>query len=241
MKIITVASLKGGVGKTTVSIFLAQALGNRGKRVLLIDLDPNNNATDFTLADSTIDVLERANSYHVLTRKRPLKDCIHSGLFLDVMPATLSLHKAEAELAANPGLTLRFKKELEGSNYEFIVIDTPPSIDPVFRTGLYSADLVLSPIAPSRWVFQSLDFLRDEIGLVKENTDRKPRLLALPSMVTVKESEAMAKALADRIPLTKSTIFKQASLKNAVESRKVLKPESKAGVLFDGLAKELGA
>jgi len=238
MKIITVASLKGGVGKTTLSLFLSQSLTGLGK-VLLVDLDPNNNATDYLLPDVSLSELEKANAFHVLTKKIPLKDCVQHGLFLDVLPATMSLMKAIYEMNQNPALQLGFRKELEKANYDFVVIDTPPSLDPLFRVGLYTADLVLTPIAPSRWVFQAVSLLRNELEKMSETIDRQPELLAVQSMITEKESESMFSEMKEFVNMAKTSIIKQAVLKNAIESRKTIKPESRQAEIFYNLAKEV--
>lgn len=239
MKIITIASLKGGVGKTSLSIFLSQSFSSKGEKVLFIDLDPNNNATDYFLADTNTEIIERKNVSHVLTKKASLKDCIHTGLFMDVLPATLSLVKTNQELASNPGLLLRFKNELQRTDYSIIVIDTPPSIDPLFRTGLYSADIVLCPLAPGRWNVQSLNYVSEEIQTIIENTDRRPELKGVYSMVSKGQAETKPAEL-QGVKVCKSAILRQASIRSAIEKRKGQKVASVSAEMFDRLADEIG-
>src|SRR5208282_627999 len=110
MKIITIGSLKGGVGKTTCAVFLSQALAARGARVLAIDLDPCPHLTDFFLRKLPMKELIEKNVRHVLMEAVSADEAIHhSALGVDVMPATLHLNTVSVELHSDPGAMLRFR------------------------------------------------------------------------------------------------------------------------------------
>lgn len=237
MKVLTVASLKGGVGKTTLAVFLAQAIATRGHSVLVIDADPNNNATDFLCRDSDPDTIEAANLYHVLTGRATLADSIHpAGFGLSVLPCTPSLHRVGVELGTNPNSVLRFASNLRKLDFDFAIIDTPPALGYELRAALFCADSVLSPIHGSRWALQALEILREEIETVAEGTDRAPRLHVVPSIVTEKE----AQALRDVLPgLTRTAITKSAAVKTAGARSKRLTEKAKSWGEFVRLAKEI--
>ena len=129
MKIITVASLKGGVGKTTLAIYLGASLASQGKKVLLIDADPNNNLTDFFFRNIAIASMRQHNLFRVLQGLSNLTDSIrlHAGN-ISVLAATPELAKANLELSNDPSSMIRFRQDLMELDYDFVVWDTPPSL-----------------------------------------------------------------------------------------------------------------
>ena len=172
MRIIAVASLKGGAGKTAVSIFLSQLLSQRGP-VLAVDLDHNNNLTDYFLRSVEIGKIESANVYHAISGTRLIPDCLHTLCDTDddskssrisVLPATPDLAKAGLDLARDPGAILRFAKELRRLDFTAIVIDTPPALCFELSCALYAAQMILSPASLSRWTVQGFSLLRDEVS-----------------------------------------------------------------------------
>lgn len=237
MKVITVASLKGGVGKTTVSIFLSIALAERGKRVLAIDMDPNNNLTDYFLRNTDPEEIERRNVYHLLSGKLPATACIYPG-GVDVIPCTLSLHRVGIEQATNPGSLLRFASALRKLDYDMILMDTPPSPGYELRASLHASDLVLSPVGLSRWNVQALDILRGEILDVKEDVGRAPELLALPAMVTESEERSLRLSGVARL-LTRTGIHRSSVLKHAAERGGLPSRTSRGNQDFKRLAEEV--
>jgi chromosome partitioning protein len=164
-RILAVVNQKGGVGKTTTSVNLAAALGRAGKRVLLVDLDPQGNAT----MGSGIDKRTISRSvYHVLlglgdiavTRVRAEK-----GGY-DLLPANRDLAGAEVELVELQGRETRLKAALEriGDDYDFILIDCPPSLSLLTVNALTAAQRVLIPM---QCEYYALEGLSDLVGTIK--------------------------------------------------------------------------
>ncbi|MCP5486955.1 MAG: AAA family ATPase, partial [Spirochaetales bacterium] len=119
MKIVTLASLKGGVGKTTLAIHLAVLAARSGKRVLLCDADANNNATDFLLDDVAGEAIDAANLLHVLINRRAPADCIFRSRFrIDVLPATVELSELSVHTNANPVLLFSLRATLLATDYD---------------------------------------------------------------------------------------------------------------------------
>lgn len=235
--IYAIASLKGGVGKTSLAIFLSQAFSQAGK-VLVVDLDPNNNTTDFFLRDSDPEQIEDRNAYHALTGQESLGDCIHPlELGISVLPCTPDLHRVGQELGTKPAAVIRFRANLKKSGFDFVVIDTPPSLGYELRAGLFVAEKIVTPFQPSRWTFQNLEILKNEIEDAQEASDIKKHLYVVPSIVTETEAERLK---AQRISgMTKTHITKSASVRLAGIKGRPLKDKTKSRAQFIELAKEL--
>jgi chromosome partitioning protein len=238
MKTIAIASLKGGVGKTTIAAFLGQACAAAGKKTLLIDADPNNNLTDYFLRDADSAAIEAANLYQVFTDRATIAEAVHSTAFrLDVLPCTPSLHKVGVELATDPAALLRFGARLRKLDYEIIIIDTPPALTFEFRAALYAADLVLCPVALARWSDKALELLQDEIEKLAE-LKTPPALRAVPAIVTDSELLTLQFSKLKGI-LTKSGITRAASIKKAANRAAGLSSKSRQWAEFVALAKEV--
>lgn len=238
---IAVASLKGGVGKTAVSALLSRALaGLTGKPVLAVDLDHNNNLTDYFLRNVDADTIESANVYHVLTGRRKLHDCIYEACndaCVSVLPATPYLSRSGIELARDPGAVLRFARSIKDSGYDTVVLDTPPSLSFELTCALYSSCTVLSPLSFSRWTVQGYQLLSDEIAGVAEATGRPPALLALPMQVNDTQSKKLRMAGIEG--MLSSVIHRSAAIKSACDTGRPLKEGSRSYEEFLSLAEEL--
>lgn len=235
--ILALSSLKGGVAKTTTTIFLAQALAARGHRVLVVDLDHNNNLTDYYLRKADEVRIGEQNIRHVLTGGLSLPWCIWPESPVAIIPATPSLATVGIELATNPAAILRLRAGLRRLDYDYILIDTPPALTIELTAGLYAADLVIVPISASRWTVQGYQVIESEVARVEDAGIPAPRMLALPSMVT--ETEAATLRDAPYWKATRTAIYRDAPIKAAASEGRALREGTKAAGWFAALAEEV--
>jgi len=169
-KIIAICNQKGGVGKTTTSINLSACLAIAGKKVMLIDLDPQANATS-GIGINKHDI--QKSTYHVLLEELSLGDILQKTAVenLILAPSNLDLTGAEVELVGALGREYRLKRALqkEKENYDFIIIDSPPSLGLLTINGLCAADSVIIPVQCEYYALEGLTQLHNTIRLVKEN------------------------------------------------------------------------
>ncbi len=169
-KIIAICNQKGGVGKTTTSINLSTYLAISGKRILLIDIDPQGNATSglginkHNIKQSIYDL--------IIDEIDPKQVIIPTGIDnLSIIPSTLSLTGAEVELVGIMGREYRLKKALSPilSEFDYIIIDCPPSLGLLTVNALSAADSVLIPVQCEYYALEGLGQLVNTVNLVKEN------------------------------------------------------------------------
>jgi len=169
-KIITFCNQKGGTAKTTSAVNISTYLALAGKKVLLIDLDPQANATSGLGIDKH--KVEKS-TYHVLLEELAVKESIQptaiKNLFL--APSNLDLTGAEVELVGVLGREYRLKKALqtETGNFDFILIDAPPSLGLLTINALCAADAVLIPVQCEYYALEGLTQLLNTVNLVKRN------------------------------------------------------------------------
>jgi len=174
--ILAVTNQKGGVGKTTTAVSLSAALAARGLRLLLVDADPQANAT------SSVGERERAAGglYDALVDERPLDDAVvlteTEGLSL--IPTTPSLAGAEVELVSVMAREFRMKRALEPlrHRFDFVIIDCPPSLGLLTVNALAAADEVIIPVQAEYLALEGLSHLSHTIELVRRNLNPSLRV-----------------------------------------------------------------
>ena len=178
-KIIAVANQKGGVGKTTTSVNLSAAFAEMGKRVLLIDCDPQGNATSGLGIEK--DGLE-LSIYDALINDTPMEEIILQTQFgLDMVPSVMDLAGAEVELVNLDDKQYRLKKavELIKDKYDYIMIECPPSLGHVTLNALTAADSVLLPLQCEFYALEGLSQLLSTVQLVQEQLNGDLRIEGL--------------------------------------------------------------
>ena len=169
-RVLAVANQKGGVGKTTTTVNLGAALADLGYRVLVVDLDPQANATTGLGIDARNFSL---SMYDVIMRDAPMEDCVEptSVRNLFVAPATIDLAGVEIELVPAFSRELKLKKAIDRvvDDFDFILIDCPPSLGLITVNGLAAASEVLVPIQCEYYALEGLSQLLRNVHLVASN------------------------------------------------------------------------
>src|SRR5699024_10426162 len=172
-RIIAIANQKGGVGKTTTSVNLSAGLATLGKKVLLVDIDPQGNATSGV-------GIEKGDMdqciYNVLVEDLPANQvCVPTAIdHLEVIPATIQLAGAEIELVPTISREIRLKKSLDKikDNYDYIILDSQPSLGLLTINALTSADSVIIPVQCEYYALEGLSQLLSTIRLVQKHLNK---------------------------------------------------------------------
>ncbi len=172
-KVISVANQKGGVGKTTTAVNLSALLAKKGKKVLLIDTDPQGNATSgvgvektvsFSVYDVLVDDVEIENTLQMTEMKN-----------LDVCPSNINVAGAEVQLVSKENREYKLKEKIEKikNDYDYIIIDCPPSLGLVTLNAFTASDSVLIPIQCEYYALEGLGQLINTINLVKRRLNKE--------------------------------------------------------------------
>ncbi|MFO0955659.1 MAG: AAA family ATPase [Candidatus Saccharibacteria bacterium] len=167
MVVIAVANQKGGVGKTTTTVNLGAYLAKLGQRVLIIDLDPQGNASSGLAIDK--DHVDHS-LYDVLVEGMPLADVTLATRYprLSIVPASPVLAAAEIELTKLPQRERRLRASLEAADYDIVLIDCPPSLGLLTVNGLVAADRLLIPVQAEYYALEGLGQLLNTVARVKQ-------------------------------------------------------------------------
>lgn len=171
-KVISVANQKGGVGKTTTTINLCTILAKKGKKVLLIDADPQGNATSGLGVDKEIEV----STYDILANDATIEQSLQDTAIknLKVCPSNINLAGAEVELVSMMSREQRLKEKLEEikDRFDYILIDCPPSLGLITLNAFTASDSVLIPVQCEYYALEGLGQLLNTINLVKKHLNK---------------------------------------------------------------------
>ena len=173
-KIVSIANQKGGVGKTTTSINLSTILAKKGKKVLMIDADPQGNASSGVGIDrdeidlSVYDVLINDVQIEEIVKKTNIKN-------LDICPSNINLAGAEVELVSVMSREHRLKEKLDviKDKYDYIIIDCPPSLGLITLNAFTASNSVLIPVQCEYYALEGLGQLLNTISLVKKHLNKE--------------------------------------------------------------------
>ncbi|MBD66934.1 MAG: chromosome partitioning protein [Halobacteriovoraceae bacterium] len=170
-KIIAVANQKGGVGKTTTSVNLAACLAVAERKTLVVDLDPQGNASVGLGLDK--EIFTKANIYHAMIGEENMESCIYDTELdcLKICPSDNNLIGAEVELMQAMARESKLKSALESINddYDYIIIDCPPSLSLLTLNGLNAADTYIVPMQTEYYAMEGLAQLLNTVKLIKQN------------------------------------------------------------------------
>jgi chromosome partitioning protein len=247
-RVFAVANQKGGVGKTTTTVNLGAALADLGFRVLVIDLDPQGNATtglgiDARNFDTSI--------YDVLLHDVALEDCIEPTSIknLFVAPATIDLAGAEIELVPSFSREMRLRRALEGvrDDFAYILIDCPPSLGLITVNALAAASEMLVPIQCEYYALEGLGQLLRNVELVRGNLN--PQLEVSTIVLTMYDARTkLADQVADEVrehfgPVVCRTVIPRSvrisEAPSFGEPVTLHDPSSRGAIAYRALAKEV--
>lgn len=172
-KIVSLANQKGGVGKTTTTVNLGTILAKKGKKVLLIDADPQGNATSGLGVEKETEY----STYDILVNDTKIEDVIQDTIIknLKVCPANMSLAGAEVELVSMMSREQRLKEKLDEvkDEYDYILIDCPPSLGLITLNAFTASNSVLIPVQCEYFALEGLGQLINTINLVKKHLNKE--------------------------------------------------------------------
>jgi len=171
-KVVAVANQKGGVGKTTTAVNLSAALYQKGKKTLLLDLDPQSNAsTGYGISRAG----RSASAYDALIQDVPMETLVQHTPYGDCIPSNMSMAGVNLELAGENDRAYRLRQVMEPlrATYDYIIIDCPPSLELLTVNALCAADSVLVPLQCEYYALEGLGELVSTIRMVRKGLNSK--------------------------------------------------------------------
>ncbi len=246
-KVISIANQKGGVGKTTTAINLSTVLAKRNKKTLLIDTDPQGNATSGVGVEKDLE----KSIYNVLIEDTPIEDVIVETNIkkLSLCPSNINLAGAEVELVSMMSREMRLKEKLDAirNNYDYIIIDCPPSLGLITLNAFTASNSVLIPVQCEYYALEGLGQLLNTIKLVKKHLNKELEIEgALLTMFDTRTN--LSKQVVDEVKgyfvdkVYKTVIPRNIKLSEAPSYGMPITlydPHSKGAKCYDKLGKEL--
>jgi chromosome partitioning protein len=204
--IISIANQKGGVGKTTTAVNIAAGLARKGKRTLIMDVDPQCNATSLFFepeeTENSILTLFTEDNFSI---ESVIKETKIPNLF--AAPSTIHLAKVERMLAGEIDAPIKLRKNTGNVRnvFDYIIIDTPPSLGLLTVNALIASDYVLIPITPSPWAMEGVQDFLDTFKSVKETFNEKLSILGViitmfdPRTVLARDAAIQIKAMFEEL------------------------------------------
>jgi chromosome partitioning protein len=247
-RVICIANQKGGVGKTTTAVNLGSALAGLGMRVLLVDMDPQGNATSGLGVDKH---KVKRTVYQALLQEATLREVTVPTKYenLSVAPANKNLAGAEIELVGLIARETRLRKAIEAElpNYEYVLIDCPPSLGLLTINALTAADSVLVPLQCEYYAMEGLSQLMETVKLIEQNLNSSLKLEGILLTMFDARNNICHQVAEDVTQHFGWQVFETVIVRNVRLSEapshgvpiNIYDPQSKGAVGYEALAKEV--